>query len=158
MQSKKTDFLVGLFVLLGFLALLFLALKAGNLSTFSFDHTYKVIAKFDNVGSLKIRAPIKSNGVVVGRVTEVDFDNKEFRAIVTLNIEEKYKFPKDTSASIQTAGLIGEQYIGLSAGAEEQNLQDGDQLLYTQSAVVLEDLISKFLFSTAEKEGRDQSK
>lgn len=154
MQDKKTDFLVGLFVLLGFLAVLFLALKAGNLSTFSFDRTYKVIAKFDNVGSLKIRAPVKSNGVVVGRVTDIDFDNKEFRAIVTMDMEKKYSFPVDTSASIQTAGLLGEQYIGLSAGAEEENLKDGGEITYTQSAVVLEELISKFLFSSAEKEGK----
>lgn len=156
MQSKKTDFLVGLFVLLGFLAVLFLALKAGNLSTFSFEKTYQVTAKFDNVGSLKIRAPVKSNGVVVGRVASIDFDNQEFRAVVTLNMEAKYAFPKDTSATIQTAGLIGEQYIGLNAGGEEENLANGDEIVYTQSALVLEDLVSKFLFSTAEKEGSEK--
>lgn len=157
MQNKKTDFLVGLFVLLGFLAILFLALKAGNLSTFSFDRTYKITAKFDNVGSLKIRAPVKSNGVVVGRVADISFDNQDFRAVVTLNMEAKYEFPVDTSASIQTAGLIGEQYIGLSAGGEEENLKDGGEIIYTQSALVLEELISKFLFSTAEKEGKSAS-
>lgn len=156
MQSKKTDFLVGLFVLLGFLAVLFLALKAGNLSTFSFEKTYQVTAKFDNVGSLKVRAPVKSNGVVVGRVASIDFDNQEFRAVVTLNMEAKYAFPKDTSATIQTAGLIGEQYIGLNAGGEEENLVNGDEIVYTQSALVLEDLVSKFLFSTAEKEGSEK--
>lgn len=156
MQSKKTDFLVGLFVLLGFLAVLFLALKAGNLSAFSFEKTYQVTAKFDNVGSLKIRAPVKSNGVVVGRVASIDFDNQEFRAVVTLNMEAKYAFPKDTSATIQTAGLIGEQYIGLNAGGEEENLANGDEIVYTQSALVLEDLVSKFLFSTAEKEGSEK--
>lgn len=156
MQSKKTDFLVGLFVLLGFLAVLFLALKAGNLSTFSFEKTYQVIAKFDNVGSLKVRAPVKSNGVVVGRVASIDFDNQEFCAVVTLNMETKYTFPKDTSATIQTAGLIGEQYIGLNVGGEEENLVNGDEIVYTQSALVLEDLVSKFLFSTAEKEGGEK--
>lgn len=156
MQSKKTDFLVGLFVLLGFLAVLFLALKAGNLSTFSFEKTYQVTAKFDNVGSLKVRAPVKSNGVVVGRVANINFDNQEFRAVVTLNMEAQYLFPKDTSATIQTAGLIGEQYIGLNAGGEEENLKNGDEILYTQSALVLEDLVSKFLFSTAEKEGSEK--
>lgn len=156
MQSKKTDFLVGLFVLLGFLAVLFLALKAGNLSTFSFEKTYQVIAKFDNVGSLKVRAPVKSNGVVVGRVASIDFDNQEFCAVVTLNMEAKYTFPKDTSATIQTAGLIGEQYIGLNVGGEEENLVNGDEIVYTQSALVLEDLVSKFLFSTAEKEGGEK--
>ena len=154
MQSKKTDFLVGIFVLLGFLAVLFLALKAGNLSTFSFDKTYQVTAKFDNIGSLKARAPVKSNGVVVGRVAEVSFDNKDFRAIVTLNMEAKYAFPKDSSATIQTAGLIGEQYIGITAGAEEEMLKEGSEITYTQSALVLEELVSKFLFSTAEKEGK----
>ncbi len=154
MQSKKTDFLVGIFVLLGFLAVLFLALKAGNLSTFSFDKTYQVSAKFDNIGSLKVRAPVKSNGVVVGRVAEVSFDNKDFRAIVKLNMEAKYAFPKDSSATIQTAGLIGEQYIGITAGAEEEMLKEGSEITYTQSALVLEELVSKFLFSTAEKEGK----
>ncbi len=154
MQSKKTDFLVGIFVLLGFLAVLFLALKAGNLSTFSFDKTYQVTAKFDNIGSLKARAPVKSNGVVVGRVAEVSFDNTDFRAIVKLNMEAKYAFPKDSSATIQTAGLIGEQYIGITAGAEEEMLKEGSEITYTQSALVLEELVSKFLFSTAEKEGK----
>ncbi len=154
MQSKKTDFLVGIFVLLGFLAVVFLALKAGNLSTFSFDKTYQVTAKFDNIGSLKARAPVKSNGVVVGRVAEVSFDNTDFRAIVKLNMEAKYAFPKDSSATIQTAGLIGEQYIGITAGAEEEMLKEGSEITYTQSALVLEELVSKFLFSTAEKEGK----
>ncbi len=154
MQSKKTDFLVGIFVLLGFLAVVCLALKAGNLSTFSFDKTYQVSAKFDNIGSLKVRAPVKSNGVVVGRVAEVSFDNKDFRAIVKLNMEAKYAFPKDSSATIQTAGLIGEQYIGITAGAEEEMLKEGSEITYTQSALVLEELVSKFLFSTAEKEGK----
>ncbi|MCQ9329321.1 outer membrane lipid asymmetry maintenance protein MlaD [Pelistega suis] len=154
MQSKKTDFLVGIFVLLGFLAVVFLALKAGNLSTFSFDKTYQVTAKFDNIGSLKARAPVKSNGVVVGRVAEVSFDNNDFRAIVKLNMEAKYAFPKDSSATIQTAGLIGEQYIGITAGAEEEMLKEGSEITYTQSALVLEELVSKFLFSTAEKEGK----
>ncbi len=154
MQSKKTDFLVGIFVLLGFLPVFFLALKAGNLSTFSFDKTYQVSAKFDNIGSLKVRAPVKSNGVVVGRVAEVSFDNKDFRAIVKLNMEAKYAFPKDSSATIQTAGLIGEQYIGITAGAEEEMLKEGSEITYTQSALVLEELVSKFLFSTAEKEGK----
>ncbi len=136
------------------MAVLFLALKAGNLSTFSFDKTYQVTAKFDNIGSLKARAPVKSNGVVVGRVAEVSFDNNDFRAIVKLNMEAKYAFPKDSSATIQTAGLIGEQYIGITAGAEEEMLKEGSEITYTQSALVLEELVSKFLFSTAEKEGK----
>ncbi len=155
MANKRTDFLVGLFVVLGALAVLFLAMRAGNLSTFSFEKTYEVHAKFDNIGALKIRAPIKSNGVVVGRVTKIDFNNAEFKAIVSFDLESRYQFPSDSSASIMTAGLLGEQYIGLTAGAEETNLAQGSEIQITQSAVVLEDLISKFLFSTAEKEGTD---
>ncbi|MDO5679002.1 MAG: outer membrane lipid asymmetry maintenance protein MlaD [Pelistega sp.] len=153
MANKRTDFLVGLFVVLGAIAVLFLAMRAGNLSTFSFEKTYEVHAKFDNIGALKIRAPIKSNGVVVGRVTKIDFNNAEYKAFVSFDIESRYQFPSDSSASIMTAGLLGEQYIGLSAGAEETNLVEGSEIQITQSAVVLEDLISKFLFSTAEKEG-----
>ena len=155
MANKRTDFLVGLFVVLGALAVLFLAMRAGNLSTFSFEKTYEVHAKFDNIGALKIRARIKSNGVVVGRVTKIDFNNAEFKAIVSFDLESRYQFPSDSSASIMTAGLLGEQYIGLTAGAEETNLAQGSEIQITQSAVVLEDLISKFLFSTAEKEGTD---
>ena len=155
MANKRTDFLVGLFVVLGALAVLFLAMRAGNLSTFSFEKTYEVHAKFDNIGALKIRAPIKSNGVVVDRVTKIDFNNAEFKAIVSFDLESRYQFPSDSSASIMTAGLLGEQYIGLTAGAEETNLAQGSEIQITQSAVVLEDLISKFLFSTAEKEGTD---
>ena len=155
MANKRTDFLVGLFVVLGAIAVLFLAMRAGNLSTFSFEKTYEVHAKFDNIGALKIRAPIKSNGVVVGRVTKIDFNNAEFKAIVSFDLESRYQFPSDSSASIMTAGLLGEQYIGLTAGAEETNLAQGSEIQITQSAVVLEDLISKFLFSTAEKEGTD---
>ena len=155
MANKRTDFLVGLFVVLGALAVLFLAMRAGNLSTFSFEKTYEVHAKFDNIGALKIRAPIKSNGVVVGRVTKIDFNNAQFKAIVSFDLESRYQFPSDSSASIMTAGLLGEQYIGLTAGAEETNLAQGSEIQITQSAVVLEDLISKFLFSTAEKEGTD---
>ncbi len=152
-MSKKTDFLVGLFVLLGALALMFMALKAGNLSSFSFEPTYTVMAKFDNVGALKSRAAVKSNGVVVGRVKNIRFDNQEFKAVVELSLESRYQFPMDSSASIMTAGLLGEQYIGLTPGADEINLDNGSEIMFTQGAVVLEELISKFLFSSAEKEG-----
>ncbi|NLY63827.1 MAG: outer membrane lipid asymmetry maintenance protein MlaD [Alcaligenaceae bacterium] len=152
-MSKKADFLVGLFVLLGFLALVFLALRAGNLSSFSFEPTYSVTAKFDNIGALKERAAVKSNGVVVGRVKKITFDNREFMAVVSMDLESRYTFPLDTSASIMTAGLLGEQYIGLTPGAEESNLSAGSEVMFTQGAVVLEDLIGKFLFSSAEKEG-----
>jgi len=151
MTRDRTDFWVGLFVLLGIAALLFLALRAGNLSAFSFAPTYQVEAHFDNLGGLKIRAPIKSSGVVVGRVSAIRFDNKLFQAVVTLDLEARYTFPEDSSASILTSGLLGEQYIGLTPGGEEQNLKQGGRIQYTQSAVVLEDLISKFLYSSADK-------
>jgi len=150
-SNNKTDFWVGLFVLLGALALVFLALRAGNLSSFSFAPTYSVSASFDNVGGLKVRAPVKASGVVVGRVAAIRFDNHLFQAVVALEMEEPYTFPADTSASILTSGLLGEQYIGLTPGGEEQTLKPGGRIQYTQSAVVLEDLISKFLYSTADK-------
>jgi len=151
MTRDKTDFWVGLFVLLGAAALGFLALRAGNLSAFSFAPTYQVQANFDNLGGLKIRAPVKSSGVVVGRVSAIHFDNQHFQAIVTLDLQAEYTFPVDTSASILTSGLLGEQYVGLTPGGEDQNLRQGARIQYTQSAVVLEELISKFLYSTADK-------
>lgn len=149
MSDNKSDFWVGLFVLLGILALAFLALRAGNLSSFSFAPTYKVEASFDNLGGLKVRAPIKSSGVVVGRVVDISFDNQQFVANVAFEIDEKYKFPDDSSASILTSGLLGEQYIGITPGGDDKDLEDGSRILYTQSAVVLEELISKFLYSKA---------
>ncbi|HEY9459876.1 MAG TPA: outer membrane lipid asymmetry maintenance protein MlaD [Paralcaligenes sp.] len=153
MTREKTDFWVGLFVLLGFLALAFLALRAANLSSFSFAPTYQVQAHFDNLGGLKIRAPVKSSGVVVGRVGAIAFDNQRFQALVTLDLDQKYKFPDDTSASILTSGLLGEQYIGLTPGGDDKMLAQNSQIKYTQSAVVLEELISKFLYSSASKQG-----
>lgn len=149
MKQDKTDFWVGLFVLLGLVALGFLALRAGNLSSFSLAKTYQVTAAFDNLGGLKPRAAVKSSGVVVGRVKDISFDNADFRAVVTLDMNEKYQFPDDSSASILTSGLLGEQYIGLTAGGDDKNLQDGSIIKYTQSAVVLEELISKFLYNSA---------
>jgi phospholipid/cholesterol/gamma-HCH transport system substrate-binding protein len=148
---------VGIFVLLGAAALFFLAMKAGNMSSLSFEKTYPVVTKFDNIGGLKPRAPVKSAGVVVGRVGDIGFDDKSFQAIVTLNLESNYKFPKDTSAKILTSGLLGEQYIGLEAGGDTENLIAGDRIKMTQSAVVLENLISQFLFSKA-AEGKDENK
>ncbi|MYN12381.1 outer membrane lipid asymmetry maintenance protein MlaD [Pusillimonas sp. TS35] len=154
MTREKTDFLVGLFVLLGAIALVFLALQAGNLSTFSLSSsTYKVDAYFDNVGGLKVRAPIKSSGVVVGRVGAIGFDNTRYQAVVTLDLDKGYEFPTDSSASILTSGLLGEQFIGLTPGGEEKMLADGNEITYTQSAVVLEELISKFLYGSASKQG-----
>lgn len=154
MQKKSIDFMVGIFVLLGAAALLFLALKAGNMSSFSFDKTYEVTTKFDNIGGLKPNAAVKSAGVLVGRVAEIQLDNRTFQATVVLKMEKRYQFPKDTSAKILTAGLLGEQYIGLEAGGDEQNLVAGDKIKMTQSAVVLENLISQFLFSKA-AEGKE---
>lgn len=152
-MNKRVEFVVGIFVLLGILALAFLALRAGNLSTFSLQPNYTVSAYFDNVGSLKKRSAVKSNGVVVGRVKDISFDNQQFRAIVELDIEKQYQFPTDTSAAIKTQGLIGEQYLDLSPGADDEVLADGGNIIYTQSALVIEDLISRFLFSTADKQG-----
>lgn len=149
MSNNKSDFWVGLFVLLGIVALVFLALRAGNLSSFSFAPTYKVVASFDNLGGLKVRAPVKSSGVVVGRVVDISFDNQQFVADVTFEIDEQYQFPDDSSASILTSGLLGEQYIGISPGGDDKDLTNGSRILYTQSAVVLEELISKFLYSKA---------
>jgi phospholipid/cholesterol/gamma-HCH transport system substrate-binding protein len=149
MQKSRYDLWVGLFVLIGAAALLFLALKAGNLLSISFEPTYTVTARFDNIGGLKPRAAIKSAGVVVGRVTAITFDDKSFQASVQMELQKGYAFPKDSSAKILTAGLLGEQYIGLEPGAEEKTLVAGDNITQTQSAVVLENLISQFLYSKA---------
>lgn len=155
MNREKTDFWVGLFILLGIIALVFLALRAGNMSSFSFNSNYRVQAYFDNVGGLKTRAPIKSNGVVVGRVQSISFDNSRFQALVTMDIESGYDFPADSSAAILTSGLLGEQYIGLTPGGDDKDLAEGSTLEFTQSAVVLEDLISKFLYDSAAKDGSE---
>ena len=156
MSNEKTDWWVGLFILLGAIALSFLALRAGNLSSFSFAPTYALSAKFDNIGGLKVRAPVKSAGVVVGRVASISLDEKTFQAVVTVQIEKNYRFPKDSSAKILTSGLLGEQYIGLEAGGDDANLVAGGTLQFTQSAIVLESLISQFLYSSAEKQGAPQ--
>lgn len=158
MQRKTLDVWVGLFVLLGAAALIFLALKAGNMSSFSLSQkTYAVTTKFDNIGGLKSRAAVKSAGVVVGRVGDISFDDKTFQARVTLNLDASYQFPKDSSAKILTSGLLGEQYIGIEPGGDVQNLAAGDSIKMTQSAIVLENLISQFLYSKA-AEGKDNSK
>ncbi len=156
MERKKLDLWVGLFVALGIGALLFLAVKVGNLSAISVSDTYEVHAHFDNIGGLKRRAPVKSAGVVVGHIVDISFDPQRFDAKVTLGIDERYPFTKDTTASILTSGLLGEQYVGLEAGADPEPLQPGDTLMLTQSAVVLEKLIGKFLFSTA-NESKDSA-
>jgi phospholipid/cholesterol/gamma-HCH transport system substrate-binding protein len=157
MKKNAFDFWVGLFVVTGFIALLFLALKAGNMSSFSFAKTYSVTARFDNIGGLKPRAPVKSAGVVVGRVAAINFDDKTYQATVTLNIEETFHFPKDSSAKILTSGLLGEQYIGIDAGGDEQYLAQGSKITQTQSAIVLESLISQFLYNKAADAGKEKS-
>ena len=149
MQRSKNDVWVGLFVLVGAVAILFLALQAANLLTLSFQSTYRVTAKFDNIGGLKPKAAVRSSGVVVGRVDNITFDDKTFQARVTLAMENRYAFPKDSSLKILTSGLLGEQYIGIEAGAEAKTMVAGDSISSTQSAVVLENLISQFLYSKA---------
>ena len=158
MSRKELDLWVGVFVAIGIAALLFLSLKVANLSSFSANETYQVKAKFDNIGGLKPRAPVKAAGVVVGRVSDVRFDNETFEAAVTMIVDSRFQFPRDTSAKILTSGLLGEQYIGLSAGGDSANLKSGDTLKVTQSAVVLENLISQFLYSKASEGGTSDKK
>ena len=153
MQRSKNDLWVGLFVLIGGAAILFLALKSANLLSLNFDTSYKVTARFDNIGGLKPRAAVKSAGVVVGRVENITFDDKSFQASVSMAMESRYVFPKDSSLKILTAGLLGEQYIGVEAGASDKNMSAGDVIKDTQSAVVLENLISQFLYSKAADSG-----
>jgi phospholipid/cholesterol/gamma-HCH transport system substrate-binding protein len=158
MNRATIDIWVGAFVAAGFAGLLFLALKVGNMASFSLDQTYDVQAKFANIGGLKPRAAIKSAGVVVGRVSNIQFDNATYEAVVTFTIDSRYKFPRDTSAKILTSGLLGEQYVGLEAGGDSKMLEAGGSLRLTQSAVVLENLISQFLFNKAaeDKEAKDK--
>jgi phospholipid/cholesterol/gamma-HCH transport system substrate-binding protein len=149
MQRSKNDVWVGLFVVLGAVALLFLALKSANLLSLSFEKTYTVTARFDNIGGLKPQAAVRSAGVVVGRVASISFDDESFQANVEMAMDERFKFPKDSSVKILTSGLLGEQYLGLEPGAEEATWAAGDEITQTQSALVLENLISQFLFSKA---------
>jgi phospholipid/cholesterol/gamma-HCH transport system substrate-binding protein len=148
-QRSKNDLWVGIFVLIGAAAILFLALQAANLLNLSFQSTYRITAKFDNVGGLKPKGAVRSGGVVVGRVESLVFDDKSFQARVTLAMESRYHFPRDSSLKILTSGLLGEQYIGIEAGSDDKNLAAGDTISNTQSAVVLENLISQFLYSKA---------
>ena len=149
MQKSRNDVWVGLFIVIGAVALLFLALKAGNLLSLSFDPTYRVTARFDNIGGLKTGAAVKSAGVVVGRVKAIGFDDKMYQASVELEMQQRFAFPKDSSLKILTAGLLGEQYIGIEPGASDQMLASGATITQTQSAVVLETLISQFLYNKA---------
>jgi phospholipid/cholesterol/gamma-HCH transport system substrate-binding protein len=153
MSKKGIETLVGLFVLLGVLGLVFLALKAANLGSFGQGETYRLQARFDNIGGLKVRAPVRSAGVTVGRVTGITLDGKTYQGVVSMDIDKGYEFPRDSSAKILTAGLLGDQYIGLEPGGDEKNLAAGDVIKQTQSAVVLENLIGQFLFSKAADAG-----
>lgn len=158
MSKKGIETLVGLFVLLGILGVVFLALKAANLGSFNGGDTYPVMARFDNIGGLKVRAPVRSAGVTVGRVASISLDAKTYQGVVRLEIQRDFLFPTDSSAKILTAGLLGDQYIGLEPGAEEKTLASGDSIKQTQSAVVLENLIGQFLFNKAAESGEEDKK
>ena len=149
MSRTALDLWVGIFVAIGFAALVFLAMKVSNFSGLNASETYRIEAPFDNIGGLKVRAPVKSAGVLIGRVQAIRFDSDSYRALVQMEIDKRFEFPADSSASILTSGLLGEQYIGLDAGADVEPLKDGDRVLLTQSAVVLEKLIGQFLFDKA---------
>ncbi len=149
MERTTIDLWVGLFVLLGLGAILVLALKVGNLGGVNMSDSYSVTANFSNIGGLKARAPVKSAGVVVGRVAEVHFDGARHEAVATFKLDKQYSFSRDTSASIMTSGLLGEQYIALETGGDSAQLKDGDKIKITQSAVVLESLIGQFLYNKA---------
>ena len=149
MAKRTIEILVGLFVMLGLAALVFVSLKAANLTSFSNGDSYPLTARFDNIGGLKARAPVRSAGVVVGRITGISLDPKSYQGVVAMEIQRDYQFPKDTSAKILTAGLLGDQYVGLEPGGEVDNLPAGGTIKQTQSAVVLENLIGQFLFNKA---------
>ncbi len=155
MTKKGIETLVGLFVLLGLLALTFISLKAANLASFGSRDSYTLSARFDNIGGLKPRAPVRSAGVTVGRVTSIRLDPKTFQGLVTMEVDRDLQFPKDSSAKILTSGLLGDQYVGLEAGGEDKSLAPGDIIQQTQSAVVLESLISQFLFNKASDAGSE---
>jgi len=156
MQRTMMDFWVGLFVMVGIGALLILGLKVGNLADFQPEGSYVLVGNFENIGGLKVRAPVKSAGVVVGRVTDIQFSVQTYDAVVTMKVDTRYQFPKDTFASILTSGLLGEQYIGLLPGGDEEMLTNGEKIMKTNSAIVLEDMIGRFLFDKAsEKKNSD---
>jgi phospholipid/cholesterol/gamma-HCH transport system substrate-binding protein len=156
MGKKQIETMVGLFVLMGGLAVVFLSLKAANLASFTLDSTYSLSARFDNVGGLKIRAPVKSAGVTVGRIGSIRFDDKTFQGVVAMEIDKRYQFPADTSAKVLTSGLLGDQYVGLEPGGDDKNLKNGDTIKMTQSAIVIENLIGQLLYSKAAEGGKDK--
>ena len=153
MGRSKNDVWVGLFVMLGLAALVFLALQSANLLSLNWQSSYRVTARFDNIGGLKPKAAVKSAGVVVGRVANIGFDDERFQARIALDLDSRYVFPSDSSLKILTSGLLGEQYVGIEAGAADTNLKAGDKIDNTQSAVVLENLISQFLYNSAAEGG-----
>jgi phospholipid/cholesterol/gamma-HCH transport system substrate-binding protein len=153
MNRSAIDLWVGIFVAIGLAAIVFLALKVGNLTSFNTDASYRLEARFDNIGGLKVRAPVKAAGVVVGRVDRIRLDPKTYEAVVGLKIDNGYQFTKDSIASILTSGLLGEVYIGIDAGGDTVMLADGGTIAKTQSAVVLEKLIGQFLFDKASNAG-----
>ncbi len=157
MQRTTMDLWVGLFVAVGIGALLVLALKVGNMGTYSAAQSYILVGNFENIGGLRPKAPVKSAGVVVGRVTDIQFNPQTFDAAVTMNIDSRYQFPKDTFASILTSGLLGEQYISLAAGGDEAMLKNGDKVMKTNSALVLEEMIGRFLFDKAAEGSGDKN-
>ncbi len=154
MNRATLDLWVGFFVAIGLAALLFLALKVGNLASSNVGETYQLQAEFDNIGGLKIRAPVKSAGVVVGRVADIRFDPESYKAAVSMKIDARYKFPRDTILTINTSGILGEQYVGFEVGGDTEMLKNGDTVKKTQSAVVLEKLISQFMFNKAQDESK----
>ena len=151
MERTTVDLWVGIFVVAGIAALVMLAMKVGNLGTYNVSEAYQVHAYFSNIGGLKPKASIKSAGVLVGRVTDITLDTERYEAKVVMSLDKRYQFPKDTFANILTSGLLGEQYIGLVPGGDDQMLKNGEQLKMTQSAVVLEDMIGKFLYNKADE-------
>lgn len=151
MNRTTLDLWVGLFVAIGLASLLFLALKVGNLASSNVGETYRLQAEFDNIGGLKIRAPVKSAGVVVGRVSDIRFDPASYKALVAMDVDNRYKFPRDTILTINTSGILGEQYVGLEVGGDTEMLKPDTIVKKTQSAVVLENLISQFMFNKAQE-------
>jgi phospholipid/cholesterol/gamma-HCH transport system substrate-binding protein len=157
MGSRRTELMVGFFMLLGLSAVLFLALKAANLASFGQSSGYRITAKFDNIGGLKPRAPVRSAGVTVGRVLSITLDPKSYQGVVTMEFDDKIQFPKDSSAKILTAGLLGDQYVGIEPGADDKNLEPNAKITQTQSAIVIENLIGQLLFDKAATAGSDKS-
>lgn len=153
MTSRKIEILVGLFVTAAIAAFFMLAMSVSNLSSYSGGESYQLKARFDNIGGLKVRSPVAAGGVRIGRVIDIQYNSETYEAIVSMAIEKQYdKFPVDTAASILTSGLLGEQFIGLEPGAEEEFLKQGDVIDLTQSALVLEQIIGQFLYSQADEE------